>query len=155
MHPIPSKSGIPAGAICPRSTPSCAHLIALNHQTAKDPAVLTPCIMRNAFGSCGRQTQNRERMARILAVDDDPLVRHLSHPGQCATKWSSRAVPTRQIASTAFDVALVDYHLPFIDGLEVLQRLREVQPGAFASSSPVRWTFPDHGRVNRGEVMRR
>ena len=60
---------------------------------------------------------------------------------------ASHGADALQLASDrAFDVALVDYHLPFIDGLEVLQRLREVQPGMFAHFGHGCFGFAhDHG----------
>ena len=73
-------------------------------------------------------------MARILAVDDDPLVRRcisriLVNAGHEVVPAGHGADALQIASDRAFDVALVDFHLPFIDGLEVLQRLREVQPG--------------------------
>ena len=73
-------------------------------------------------------------MARILAVDDDPLVRRcisriLVNAGHEVVPAGHGADALQIASDRAFDVALVDFHLPFIDGLEVLQRLREVQRG--------------------------
>ena len=99
-------------------------------------------------------------MARILAVDDDPLVRRCI--SRILVTAGHEVVPAGhgadalQIASDrAFDVALVDYHLPFVDGLEVLQRLREIQPGCLRILVTGALDLPMiMDAVNRGEVMR-
>ena len=99
-------------------------------------------------------------MARILAVDDDPLVRRCI--SRILVSAGHEVVPAGhgadalQIASDrAFDVALVDYHLPFVDGLEVLQRLREIQPGCLRVLVTGALDLPMiMDAVNRGEVMR-
>jgi len=73
-------------------------------------------------------------MAKILTVDDEPLIRKqiarvLQRYGH-EVNQASHGQEALQIASSKqFDLALVDYNLPVIDGLEVLQRLREIQPG--------------------------
>ncbi len=72
-------------------------------------------------------------MARILVVDDDPQVlksvnRVLSSAGHEIHAQSRGTLSLDMAATQPFDVALVDYKLPEIDGLEVLQRLREIQP---------------------------
>ena len=86
-------------------------------------------------------------MAQILAVDDDPLVRRCisrilvnaghevvpaGHGADALQIASDRAPLTSPWSTTT----------PFIDGLEVLQRLREVQPGCLQSSSPEPSTCP-------------
>lgn len=99
-------------------------------------------------------------MARILAVDDDPLVRRcisriLVNAGHEVVPAGHGADALQIASDRAFDVALVDYHLPFIDGLEVLQRLREVQPGCLRILVTGALDLPMiMDAVNRGEVMR-
>lgn len=72
-------------------------------------------------------------MARILVVDDDPQVlksvnRVLSSAGHEVHAQSRGELSLDLAATQPFDVALVDYKLQKMDGLEVLQRLREIQP---------------------------
>jgi EAL domain-containing protein (putative c-di-GMP-specific phosphodiesterase class I)/CheY-like chemotaxis protein len=99
-------------------------------------------------------------MARILAVDDDPLVRRcisriLVNAGHEVVPAGDGADALQLASDRAFDVALVDYHLPFIDVLEVLQRLREVQPGCLRILVTGALDLPMiMDAVNRGEVMR-
>jgi EAL domain-containing protein (putative c-di-GMP-specific phosphodiesterase class I)/AmiR/NasT family two-component response regulator len=99
-------------------------------------------------------------MARILAVDDDPLVRRcmsriLVNAGHEVVPASHGADALQLASDKAFDVALVDYQLPFLDGLEVLQRLREVQPGCLRILVTGALDLPMiMDAVNRGEVMR-
>jgi DNA-binding NtrC family response regulator len=72
-------------------------------------------------------------MARVLVVDDDERVlrsveRVLTSAGHQVHTESLGALSLDIAASKPFDVALVDYKLQEMDGLEVLQRLREIQP---------------------------
>jgi EAL domain-containing protein (putative c-di-GMP-specific phosphodiesterase class I) len=68
-----------------------------------------------------------------LVVDDDEGVlrsveRVLQSAGHQVLTQSRGDTCLDYAASQPFDVALVDYKLPQMDGLEVLQRLREIQP---------------------------
>ena len=72
-------------------------------------------------------------MARVLVVDDDPLVlnsvvrvlRGAGHEVHAETHGeASLDVAGRQ----PFDAAIVDYKLQTMTGLEVLQKLRDIQP---------------------------
>jgi len=72
-------------------------------------------------------------VARVLVVDDDEQVlrsieRVLTSAGHHVTTDTRGNTCLDSAASQPFDVALVDYKLPNMDGLEVLQRLREIQP---------------------------
>lgn len=73
-------------------------------------------------------------MAQILIVDDEPLIcrqisRILSRFGHEVHTVHSGQDALQIIRSMRFDLALVDYHLPIMDGLEILHHLREAQPG--------------------------
>lgn len=73
-------------------------------------------------------------MAQILIVDDEPLIcrqisRVLSRFGHEVHAVYSGPDALQKIQTMRFDLALVDYHLPVMDGLEVLHHLRESQPG--------------------------
>ena len=73
-------------------------------------------------------------MAQILIVDDEPLIcrqisRVLSRFGHEVHAVYSGLDALQKILTMRFDLALVDYHLPVLDGLEVLHHLRESQPG--------------------------
>ena len=72
-------------------------------------------------------------MARVLVVDDDPIVlksivRVLQGAGHevCAESLGRHCLESAH--AQPFDAALVDYKLPEMDGLEVLQHLRDIQP---------------------------
>lgn len=72
-------------------------------------------------------------MARVLVVDDDERVlksveRVLSSAGHQVQTEARGSLSLDMATSQPFDVALVDYKLQEMDGLEVLQRLREIQP---------------------------
>lgn len=71
----------------------------------------------------------------VLIVDDDPVFAHfvrqllLSLRDQlpCETKWVDTAEKALvELAHTAYELVLLDYHLPAADGLEMLARIREL-----------------------------
>ncbi len=73
-------------------------------------------------------------MARILTVDDEPLIcrqitRILSKYGHEVHEFYNGQDALEAMHKMDFDLALVDYHLPVMDGLEILHHLRERQPG--------------------------
>ena len=71
--------------------------------------------------------------ARILIVDDDPVVRDSlgkwfeSEGFQATTLPGAREV-LEQIQNSRWDAALIDIKMPGIDGMELQQRLREIDP---------------------------
>ena len=77
-------------------------------------------------------------MARILTVDDEPLIcrqidRILSKYGHEVHQFYNGQEALEAMRKMEFDLALVDYHLPVMDGLEILHHLREKQPMRFES----------------------
>jgi DNA-binding NtrC family response regulator len=69
---------------------------------------------------------------RLLIVDDDEdlratLVSHFER-GCTVTAAGSGEEALARAAKARFDVALLDLHLPGMDGLELLARLKELQP---------------------------
>jgi EAL domain-containing protein (putative c-di-GMP-specific phosphodiesterase class I) len=99
-------------------------------------------------------------MARILTVDDEPLIRKqisriLVRQGHEVFQASHGKEALHLAASRSFDLALVDYNLPFFDGLEVLQRLREIQPACLRILITGMLNLPlAIEAVNCGEVTR-
>jgi EAL domain-containing protein (putative c-di-GMP-specific phosphodiesterase class I) len=99
-------------------------------------------------------------MARILAVEDDALVRRcirriLTRKGHEVVEAAHGPEGLRHASEQSFDVALVDYNLPILDGVEVLQRLRELQPGCLRVLVTGQLDLPMVvGAVNRGEITR-
>jgi CheY-like chemotaxis protein len=78
------------------------------------------------------------RTLHVLHVDDDPMNLRvveeiLSAFGHGCVKASSGAEALTQLNRQAFDVILMDIHMPQMSGIEVLERLR-------ASQSPSRET---------------
>jgi EAL domain-containing protein (putative c-di-GMP-specific phosphodiesterase class I)/CheY-like chemotaxis protein len=99
-------------------------------------------------------------MARILTVDDEPLIRKqiarvLQRQGHDVHQ-AGTGVEALHLASTLnFDLALIDYNLPKTDGLVVLQKLRDVQPGCLRILITGMLNLPlAVEAVNRGEVTR-
>ena len=75
-------------------------------------------------------------MPRILIVDDEPILRltleeFLRHEGFEAEPAASGAEALARAAERDFDVAICDVQMPGMDGLELLNRLRQVSPETF------------------------
>lgn len=71
-----------------------------------------------------------ERALRVLHVDDDPVNLRvveeiLSAFGHRAVKALGGAEAIEQLSSQAFDVVLMDIHMPEMSGIEVMKRIRE------------------------------
>jgi EAL domain-containing protein (putative c-di-GMP-specific phosphodiesterase class I) len=98
--------------------------------------------------------------ARVLIVEDDALVRRciqriLKREGHTVFPAGHGPEGLRIAEEQEFDIALVDYNLPMMDGIEVLQRLREKQPGCLRVLVTGQLDLPMVvGAVNRGEVTR-
>jgi len=99
-------------------------------------------------------------MAKILTVDDEPLVRKqigrvLQRHGHEVYSASNGQEALKLSKLKHFDLALVDYNLPMMDGLEILQKLRELQPGCvrILLTGMLNLDLAIQA-VNRGEVTR-
>jgi len=98
-------------------------------------------------------------MPRILAVDDDRFVRRiitrvLQGLGHVVTSAADGEEALRLARETPFSLALVDYEMPGIHGLQVLSRLREIQPGCLRVLMTGRQDFPVVVEaVNRGSIL--
>lgn len=69
----------------------------------------------------------------ILVIDDDLGTREaitdiLSRAGYQVSAWADDTLLSAAKLDYHFQVAVVDYHLPSIDGLEVAARLKSLQP---------------------------
>ena len=97
---------------------------------------------------------------RVLVVDDDPLV--LRSVERILTRASYEVVTAldvreavRYSSNIQMDAALVDYALANETGLQVLARLREIQPSCLRVLMTGHTDFPMVVEaVNRGEVLR-
>ena len=70
---------------------------------------------------------------RMLIVDDEPIVRDslgkwFAEEGYDVGVAESAAEALRRMADGRWDLALVDIKMPGVDGIELLHRLREVDP---------------------------
>jgi DNA-binding response OmpR family regulator len=69
----------------------------------------------------------------ILVIDDDVGTRDaladiLRRAGYAVAVWQDDADLDAMCAGQPFQAAVVDYHLPFQNGLQVAQRLKELLP---------------------------
>lgn len=99
-------------------------------------------------------------MSTVLVVDDAPDIRAvvqrtLERRGDKVIATDNGADALELAKSTPFDIAIVDYNIPPPDGLEVLSRLRKLQPNSIriliSGALDVSVTL---AAINRGEVSR-
>jgi DNA-binding response OmpR family regulator len=73
------------------------------------------------------------RIARILVVDDEPntckfLARVLSAKAWGVDTACDGATALNLVRRNRYDVAILDYRMPGMDGAELCRRIREIQP---------------------------
>ncbi len=76
-----------------------------------------------------------EPLARILIVDDDKLIRWslrelLSQEGHQVETLASAEAALGKVQSELFDLVIADLEINDQDGVEMLKKIRGVQPGA-------------------------
>jgi CheY-like chemotaxis protein len=103
-------------------------------------------------------TQPELQDKRLLVVDDNATNRRIL--ALQAAKWGMRARDTESPAEAlrwleageAFDLAILDMHMPEMDGVALARRVRRDPAGAAAG--PVQLARPARGRRRRGAVRR-
>jgi CheY-like chemotaxis protein len=80
---------------------------------------------------CGPPAEDAPSRARILVADDEPLVlqglrRLLEQDGYEVSAALGGREAERQASETRFDVVVSDVHMPDLDGIELLRRLRRI-----------------------------
>ncbi len=99
-------------------------------------------------------------MNHILIVDDDlaicrSLKRLLNAEGFRVITAPNGEEALRRLEQIPFDVAVVDYDMPGMDGLKVLSSIRERHPGCIRMLITGRTDFPMIVEaINRGEILR-
>lgn len=78
-------------------------------------------------------TETTPTSIRVLLVDDEQdlvefLAQRLLRKGITVTATTSGPEALEAVRRQAFDVAVVDLKMPLMDGVEVLRRVKEMQP---------------------------
>ena len=101
-----------------------------------------------------------ENLARILIVDDDSDVRRmlrfvLERSGHLIEEAEDGSDGLRKAVAAPYDAAIVDYQMPPPDGVELLGRLRDIQPRCVRILTSGALDLPVVlNAINRGEVSR-
>ncbi|MGH8258323.1 MAG: EAL domain-containing protein [Steroidobacteraceae bacterium] len=99
-------------------------------------------------------------MAHILVVDDDAGLRHmlrivLQRSGHRVELAEDGSGALRKATLDSYDAAIVDYQMPPPDGVELLTRLREIQPRCVRVLMSGALDLPVVVEaINRGEIAR-
>jgi CheY-like chemotaxis protein len=81
----------------------------------------------------GRKQMNSQSMKKFLIVDDEDLIRHslavaLHNSEREITTAFDRQSVYKAISENQFDLCFLSMHLPNIDGLEIMRKLRDISP---------------------------
>jgi len=89
-----------------------------------------PFLAANRFSSPASMSDRAKRIARVMIVDDDPLVRKVFETGIGERGYTVSSAPDgitalELVRRESPDVVVLDNVLPDLSGLEVLRRIRE------------------------------
>ena len=102
-----------------------------------------------------RAAESGESSLRLLVVDDDPqvraaIVRPLEEAGHIVDAVSDGPTALAAIAQRGFDLVLVDFAMPGMDGADVIRRAGEIRPegrflivSGYADSEAIAAASPD------------
>src|SRR5581483_2009664 len=81
----------------------------------------------------GAPTMPDQARVRMLIVDDDDeyrglIARRFGRRGHDVEQTGSPAQALRLVEKTHFDVAILDIAMPEMDGVQLLERLRQIDP---------------------------
>ncbi len=72
-------------------------------------------------------------MIKIAVIDNEEIIRSLlyellSGEGYVMVLFDSGVAAISEVRKNHFDIAIVDYHMPGLDGIETIMSIREIDP---------------------------
>lgn len=99
-------------------------------------------IVTEMLGHVGERPSNESSKLEVLVVDDSLInqlltASQLEELGHSATVASSGPEAIEQLAKDRFDIVLMDWHMPSVDGLETTRRIRRSELDTGAQPTPI------------------
>ena len=99
-------------------------------------------IVTEMLGHFGERPSNESSKLEVLVVDDSLInqlltASQLEELGHNATVASSGPEAIEQLGQERFDIVLMDWHMPSVDGLETTRRIRRSELDTDAQPTPI------------------
>lgn len=109
--------------------------IHIDHASALEPMNRIPINPKSEdVGTAGDRVSTMNNKIRVLIVDDDPMVRQVVSEmvrrlGCQTTAAEDALMALYHLNQNRYDVVIADYDMPFIDGYELADQIKEIYLG--------------------------